>query len=364
MANRKIFIFLGTRAQLIKMAPVMVELQKRNVPYQFLFTGQHQETIDDILRNFGIKMPDKRIGGSEEIVGIFQMFRWMKTLYKNTIREKESIFGDISKNDILIVHGDTLSTLLGARIGKKVGLQVAHVESGLRSFRLFHPFPEEILRLLTFHSSDIFFCPGTWAVHNVEKYPGIRQNIEHNTLLDAIRLVKPPQNIQEIIPNKKFILFSIHRFENIFYKRRFQKIIDSAVLLSKSFPLFFVLHPATKHQLQKQPHLLNILEQEENIFLHPRYDFFTFITLLKQCEFLVSDGGSNQEECFYLGKPCLLLRKKTERLEGLSENTMLSEYNVEKIQYFLKNYSSFTRPPLSKNISPSAEIVDFISEKR
>ncbi|QQS58703.1 UDP-N-acetylglucosamine 2-epimerase [Candidatus Peregrinibacteria bacterium] len=360
MESRNIFILLGTRAQLIKMAPVMVELQQRNAPYQFLFTGQHQETIEDIIQNFGIKMPDKNIGGDEEIIGVFQMLLWLIRVYKNTIRKKEEFFGKTSPKDILVVHGDTISTLLGAYIGKKIGLRVAHVESGLRSFRLFHPFPEEIVRLLTFRLSNIFFCPGQWALQNLKKYRGKRKNTGHNTLLDAVRLVKNPTKSEDIIPNTKFILCSIHRFENIFHRKRFQRILEHIILLAHTFPVLFVLHPTTKNQLHKYPDLLEMLIQEKNISLRPRYDFFTFISLLKKCEFLVTDGGSNQEECFYLGKPCLLMRKKTERQEGLSENAILSEYEQKKIEYFLRNYSSFVRNPIPETISPSQKIVDFL----
>jgi UDP-N-acetylglucosamine 2-epimerase (non-hydrolysing) len=96
--------------------------------------------------------------------------------------------------------------------------------------------------------------------------------------------------------------------------------------------------------------------------LRKRYDYFKFIKLVSHSDFVVSDGGSNQEECFYLGKPILLLRKATERTEGIGKNCMLSEYNFDKINYFIKNYNKFSFPVVSGDTSPSDIITKFILE--
>jgi UDP-N-acetylglucosamine 2-epimerase (non-hydrolysing) len=116
------------------------------------------------------------------------------------------------------------------------------------------------------------------------------------------------------------------------------------------------LHPPTKKQIEKQG-LENELKKNQNIELRPRYDYFEFIKLINNSEFVISDGGSNQEECYYLGKPCLLLRNKTERNEGLGENVVLSKFNDEVIEDFTKNYKKFRTKMITKKGSPSKVIV-------
>ncbi len=120
----------------------MVRLQDRKIPYNFIHTGQHRETMDEMISDFGIKRPDNILYEGIDVVSISKMFLWMiQVLWKSVVRKKE-IFGDKSKG-IVLVHGDTLSTLLGALMGRIAGLRIGHVEAGLRSFNIFHPFPEE-----------------------------------------------------------------------------------------------------------------------------------------------------------------------------------------------------------------------------
>ena len=148
-----IHIIIGTKAQLIKMAPVMKLLEQQGIEYNYISTGQHRETMDDILANFGIKLPDQITYTGKDITSVIQMFTWSVRNIVHTLQNKHAIFRN-DTNGIVLVHGDTFSTLLGALMGKIAGLKVGHIESGLRSFNLFHPFTEEITRILTFRLSD------------------------------------------------------------------------------------------------------------------------------------------------------------------------------------------------------------------
>jgi UDP-N-acetylglucosamine 2-epimerase (non-hydrolysing) len=197
-----IHVIIGTKAQLIKMAPILKTLKMEGIDYNYISTGQHKATIDDILANFAIKKPDYVLYDGKDITSVFQMLIWgIKNLFK-TVLHKKVIFKN-DKKGIVLVHGDTFSTLLGAVMGKIGGLKVAHVESGLRSFNLFHPFPEEITRLLTFRLSDYMFCPGEWAQNNLVKYNGIKINTQLNTLYDSLRFALPAiENLTGVeIPN-------------------------------------------------------------------------------------------------------------------------------------------------------------------
>jgi len=182
-----IHIIIGTKAQLVKMAPVMAHMASSGIQYNFIYTGQHRATIEEMLTDFGIKNPDITLYDGKDITSIVEMIVWSFRLLTLAFFRKKTIFLD-DKKGIVLVHGDTLSTLLGAVMGKVAGLKVGHVESGLRSFNLFHPFPEEIIRILTFRLSDILFCPGKWAMDNVSRLKKIKINTVENTLYDCISL--------------------------------------------------------------------------------------------------------------------------------------------------------------------------------
>ncbi|MFH1801915.1 MAG: UDP-N-acetylglucosamine 2-epimerase (non-hydrolyzing) [archaeon] len=351
-----IHIVLGTKAQLIKMAPIMAELKKQGIEYNYIYTGQHQETMDKLLKNFDLKKPDITLYSGKDITGVGQMGLWMLRILYKTLRNKKKIFkGD--KDGIVLVHGDTFSTLLGALMGRFAGLKVGHVESGLRSFNLFNPFPEELTRVLTFKLSSHYYCAGKWALGNVKKYNGKKVNTVVNTMVDAQRLaIENQKKVNVDIPKEKYVVVTVHRYENIFNKKQFEKIIEIIKETSKRIKVLFIMHPPTKKRLEEFG-FMGRLKKNKNIELRPRYDYFEFTKLLIGSEFVFSDGGSNQEECSYLGKPCLLLRNETERKEGLGKNTVLSKFNEKVIKDFVKNYRKFKKKSVSEKASPSEMIV-------
>lgn len=355
-----IHIFIGTKAQLIKMAPVMRLLQDLGQDYNFIFSGQHRDTIDDILANFSIlKKPDVTLYHGEDITGIAQMALWawdIVTKYSGKTHAAKLFRNDV--NGIVLNHGDTFSTLLGSWLAKRHGLKSAHIESGLRSRNIFHPFPEELTRLLTFRLSDWFFAPGDWALQNLQTYKGIKVNTFHNTLYDALSHAKLLERREG---SQQYGLVSIHRFENIFSKRRLKTIVNMLVSSAPALKIIFIMHKPTEKKL-KQFGLYDVLVANGNIELHPRYDYFKFIELVRGSEFLITDGGSNQEECSYLGIPCLLMRKATERREGMGENTVLSGYDPSVVRDFMKNYEQYRKPAKLLTKSPSAIIVDALKQ--
>lgn len=354
-----IHIILGTKAQLIKMAPIMVELKNRKLSYNLILTGQHQETMDKLLNNFGLPAPDMNLYVGKDMTGVGQMVLWSgKILYK-TIRNKKEIFKH-DTSGIVLVHGDTTSALVGALAAKFAGLHVGHVESGLRSFNLFHPFPEEITRILTFNLANYYFCPDEWALQNVKSYRGVKLNTRENTLRDALTLaVKSKKTIKIAIPKKKYCVANIHRFENVFNRPQLEKMVEIFEKIAERMHVVFILHSPTEKNLRKYD-LYNRLTQNKNIECRPRYDYFEFMKLVANAEYMVSDGGSNQEECYYMGKPCLLLRNFTERREGLGENTVLSQYDMGKIMEFIQNYKKYRKKTQKPKATSSKMIVDVI----
>lgn len=358
--KNKIFFFIGTKAQLIKTAPIMKIFEEKKKPYRFIFTGQHNETIDELLRSFGIKKPDITLHKGEDIAERGKMFFWLIKILRLIFFNQKEIFGDTKKEDIVLIHGDTISTLLGAIAGRLSGIRVGHVESGLRSFRLFHPFPEEIIRRIVFALSDIYFCPNECLAKNLEKYSGEKIILGENTLLDAIKLVEKSETSDEEIPKEKFFICSIHRHENIFSKRIFF-LVDLLRDIAKNNIIIFVLHPATTKQLKKTG-LFQKLESEKNIILRPRSDYFSFLRIVKKSSGLLTDGGSNQEECAYLGIPCLLLRSASERTEGMSENVVLSDYKKGVIFDFINNSEKYRRQEKNIDFSPSERVFNALEK--
>ncbi|WP_339678057.1 UDP-N-acetylglucosamine 2-epimerase (non-hydrolyzing) [uncultured Zhongshania sp.] len=352
-----IHIILGTKAQLIKMAPVMVELNAQDVPYRFISTGQHRDTMTEILKNFGLRGPDYTLYHGKDITSILSMAVWASRILLTTLFKKRQIFGEQSKG-IVLVHGDTFSTLLGALMGKFARLPVGHVESGLRSHNWFHPFPEELTRALVFRLSDYYFCPDENAVANLSAYRGTKINTGANTLLDALRLAEAHIDNSEVsIPQEAYAVVSLHRFENIRNERALKRVIELVEQVARyDIKLLFILHKPTEQKLRKFD-LYHRLDDNPNIELRQRYDYFKFIKLIKHSEFVVSDGGSNQEECAYLGKPTLLLRKATERTEGIGSNCVISKYDIEKIDAFCDTYKQLQGPALSSPQQPSNTIV-------
>jgi UDP-N-acetylglucosamine 2-epimerase (non-hydrolysing) len=350
-----IHLVIGTKAQLIKMAPVMRALREAGMSYRYISTGQHRDTMEDILENFGLKGPDITLYSGPDITSIPKMLAWTLRILWRTLIDRKRIFANDS-NGIVLVHGDTFSTLLGAMMGKVVRLKVGHVESGLRSRNLFHPFPEEITRLLTFALTDYYFCPGDWAISNLNGYKGNKINLGANTLLDALNLAK--SNIAKIevdIPAEPYAIATLHRFENVFSKPALERLVKIVCQIAERKKVVFILHKPTHNKL-KEFDLYDILSRHPRIELRPRYDYFRFIRLINAADFVISDGGSNQEECYYLGKPILLLRQATEREEGLGENCVLSLFDPAKIEDFTNHFQRYERSPLQPQLSPSHRI--------
>jgi UDP-N-acetylglucosamine 2-epimerase (non-hydrolysing) len=150
---------------------------------------------------------------------------------------------------------------------------------------------------------------------------------------------------------------TLHRFENLYNYEAVHRIVSIVESISQKHFLVFILHKPTEIKLKKFK-LYGVLDNNPNIELRERYDYFKFIKLILEAEFVISDGGSNQEECYFLGKPILLLRKATERYEGLSENCVLSQFDPIVIDEFINNIGSYQHDLKQLPFFPSKIIVD------
>jgi len=340
-----IHIVIGTKAQLIKMAPIIWELKKKGIAFNLVDLGQHSLITKDLREEFGLDEPGIFLSKGRNISAIGQALLWLAKIYFKSLSAswiKKRIF--LNKNGICLIHGDTLSTILGLYLAKRAGLKVAHIEAGLRSFCWLEPFPEEIIRVIAMRFSDLLFASSQWAFDNLIKMGLEKKSIllpgntgQEATFFSLTKIVD-----LDLRPDK-FCLLIFHRVENIFFKKRLIFIIEMIKKVSSRIPIVFVRHEPTMNQLNRFG-LWQDLNKIQNIFYFKILSHSRFIHLLNRCEFVITDGGSIQEEAFYLGKPCLLLRRYTERNEGLGGNVVLSNLDKGTLEYFLSHVLDFVRP--------------------
>lgn len=357
-----IHLIIGTKAQFIKMAPLIWELKKINIDYNLIDLGQHALITKGLRKEFQIDEPEFFLSKDKDIVCAKQALWWLiKIFYKSLSSSwiKQNLFRN--QKGICLIHGDTASTIIGLYLAKRAGLKVAHIEAGLRSFSIKEPFPEEILRIITMKFSDILFSPSPRGYKNLTAM-GLKNKsilIEGNTGQEAVRFSIHKKK-ETGLGLDDFSLVAFHRIENIFSKRRLLLIIGMIEQISRLMPIVFVQHQATISQL-KRFRLLEKIKMIRNARFYKLLSHQHFITLLAKCRFAASDGGSIQEEAFYLGKPCLILRCYTERDEGIGENALLSKLDKERIGYFLSHYPEFNRPArLDANPPASRKIIEHL----
>lgn len=360
-----IHFVIGTRAQLFKMAPVMLECKKRQLSWRWVYTAQHKDTIEATLQTFGLPCPDYTVvHWDTEAKTMGSMGKWFARMLLSLFKSQKILAGYTGKKHIVLTHGDTFTTWFAALYAKLTRTKVMHVESGLRSFNLRKPFPEEINRLVTFHLSNYYACPGQWAVDNLKKYKGVKINTKMNTQVDTIRFgLAHADSADFAVPKRKYVVVSIHRYENIFKPRRLEQIIIELEKIAKDFVVLIVQHPATHIQFDKLGYRKR-LETNKNIKLLPRLEYLPFVKAIKHSEFVITDGGGNQEELFHMGKPTLIFRDETERQEGLGSTVVISKLDPAIVKTFVANYKQYKKKPASARVSPSSIIIDNLEKEK
>jgi UDP-N-acetylglucosamine 2-epimerase len=366
MGNKQnITIFTGTKAMFIKLVPIALEFEKRGWPYRIIDTGQHAALVHHIIEQFGLNQPDVSLDPEQKGVstitgGIGWIIRVMAHLTRSPAKLRDRLFG--GEKGISLIHGDTMSTLLSCLIAKRAGQRVAHVEAGLRSNNYLHPFPEEIVRVLVMKMADILFAPSPSANHNLEKMglAGKAHLLPGNTNLDTLQITLNGEPGKLPPVPEKYSMATVHRLETLYNRKRLDEVISTLIAAHNKVPLVFIMHPPTAKRLRKYGLEKTLIDA--GVTIHPLMDHSTFLHLLKGAQFVVTDGGSIQEEVSYLGVPCLLLRKTTERDEGIGKNVVLSGMKRTHANEFLENYLNYKREADAvSGISPSSRIVYIIT---
>lgn len=358
-----IHVFIGTKAQFIKMAPIMKELDRRVIPYNFIDAGQHAELTGELTQLFGLREPDVRLQpGRESITTIRRAVNWTAKSLGEILFQRRDIYRRIfrSEEGICLIHGDTLTTLLSLLYAKRCKIKVAHVESGLRSYHLLDPFPEEMIRRVVMRYSDILFAASDWGAGNLRKmgYAGKTINTDGNTIVDAVRYALEREQGQRK-PQKPYVVATAHRVETIYSRWRMARMVSLLERIANERQVLFVVHEPTRRQLTRLG-LEKRLLQNRSIEMHPLQPYFAFVNLLAGADFIVTDGGSIQEESYLLNVPCLILRTKTERMEGLGHNALLAGFDEKKFDYFLQTFANLRGQKTDGDVYPSRAIVDHL----
>jgi len=309
----KIVTIVGARPQFIKASVVSKELRKnQNVEEIIVHTGQHfdKNMSEVFFEQMKIPEPDYNLGIKSLSHG---------AMTGRMIEQIEKVLLEHDPYQV-IVYGDTNSTLAGALAAKKLHINVAHVEAGLRSFN--NRMPEEINRILTDRISDLLFCPTDTAMNNLKNegfdhFPAgiIKTGDVMKDASDYFReyAVRPAFDLPE-----DFVLSTIHRAENTDDKSRLQSIFDALKQIAKELPVVIPLHPRSRKKLEDYG--MNF-SAKENIHIIPSLGYLEMLYLLDHCELVMTDSGGVQKEAYFFHKYCITLRDETEWTE-LKENNV------------------------------------------
>lgn len=355
----RLHVFLGTKAQYIKTAPVLHLLDERRVPYRLIDSGQHARLSVGMRADLGVRQPDVVLGGSADVDSLPDAARWAARLAARLVDRRalrQALF-DGDAEGVCVVHGDTPSTLLATLLARRAGLRVAHLEAGLRSHDLLHPFPEEAIRLVVMRMSALLFAPDDAAVANLAAM-GVRGRVvalPGNTSVDALRASLG------VTQERGPAVVTMHRVENLHRRSVVDGLVDLAIGAAGQGPVRFVVHGPTGPLLERTGSRRRL--EAAGVELVPLVAHPEFVAMLAAAPFVVTDGGSVQEECALLGVPTLLWRNATERSDGLGANVVLSRYDRGVVERFLAAPERLRRPPAPLDESPAAAIVDVLVEE-
>jgi UDP-N-acetylglucosamine 2-epimerase len=356
----KLVDIVGARPQFIKVGPILRAIGRHNRTHPnrrireiLVHTGQHYDYAMSkvFFEQLAIKEPDYHLGvGSGPHA--YQTGEMLKRIEAVLLKERP---------DVVTVYGDTNSTLAGALAAAKLGMMVAHVEAGLRSFN--KRMLEETNRILTDHVSGLLFCPTETSVKNLQ-----REGIAHGVHLvgdvmydSAVHSVKVAEQKSEILERLKlkpqgYALATVHRAENTDDPKRLSSIFQALDKIARdALPVIVPLHPRTRKKLRSLKLQLGACQ-----ILEP-FSYLDMLLLEKQARVVLTDSGGVQKEAFYFGVPCVTLRDETEWVETVqAKGNILAGAGREKIlRAFMRMSQSRSSPSSQEHLGGgrAAEVI-------
>lgn len=353
----KVVSVVGARPQFIKLSALSSKLRKHHKEI-IIHTGQHydEELSALFFRELRIPKPDYDL----EVGSGSQAEQTGKMLIK-----LEQVL-EFERPDMVLVYGDTNSTLAGALAASKLRIPLAHIEAGMRSYT---DMPEEINRKVTDHLSQILFCPTPQSVKNLKR-EGITKGVYlvgdlmYEALISNLQVARNNSNILKKLNlnTKSFYLTTIHRAENTDYRDNLVKI--AKILESLDKKTIFPVHPRTRKYLEEYQ-LWNRLKKARNLLLLDPISYLDMLLLEQNASLILTDSGGVQREAYFLKTPCLILRETTEWTEITKANGfMTSSLDIKKVQRNLKrlNSSHISKNQLTTKSSTSQKILNILNK--
>ena len=328
---KKILLVFGTRPEAIKMAPLVKEFQK--FPEQFetkvCVTGQHRQMLDQVLEVFEI-VPDYDLNIMAPNQDLYDITSKVLLGLRDVLKEYNP--------EVVLVHGDTTTSMAASIAAFYQQIKIAHVEAGLRTYELYSPWPEEMNRQITDRLCDYCFAPTETSKNNL-----IQENIDKdkifitgNTVIDAllmaVDIIKTKAGLEQSLlsqleekgytpkANRKYILVTGHRREN--FGDGFLNICKALREIAIAHPDMDIVYPVHLNPNVQKP-VFELLAGIDNIYLISPLDYLPFVYLMQHSHLILTDSGGVQEEAPSLGKPVLVMRNTTERPEAVDAGTVL-----------------------------------------
>ena len=342
---KTILLVFGTRPEAIKMAPLVKKLQQ--YPEQFrtvvCVTGQHREMLDQVLRLFDIT-PDYDLNIMKPNQDLYDITSRILLGMRDVLKEVQP--------DIVLVHGDTTTSMAAALAAFYQQIPVGHVEAGLRTGNIYSPWPEEMNRLMTGRISTVHFSPTPLAKQNLlqEHVDEAKIVVTGNTVIDALQMVverlkndeqlagevkdkvlNMGYDVNRLGEDRRLVLITGHRREN--FGEGFLNICHAIKNLSEKYPNVDFVYPMHLNPNVRKPVLEILGEGADNVYLIEPLDYLPFVYMMQHSTLILTDSGGVQEEAPGLGKPVLVMRDTTERPEAVEAGTvLLVGTNREKIE--------------------------------
>lgn len=327
-------VFFGTSAELIKLWPVIIELEKLT-SISLLTTNQQPSELRELEKRLNLEsVMNLRSPQKGNLTSKIEVIPWIMSVGIRSVWRLSKLKRAASKRDknlLVFVHGDTMTCVIGALAGRLARCQVVHVEAGLRSNDWRNPFPEEVDRIVTARLAQYHFAPDEIAVKNLSGRHGNIINTFGNTARDSMRLM------QDVIDYSNtagtFTLVSLHRAELLGNEQVFKDTINELIDTSRNNRLVMVIDALTRSTLEH----LNLFNQiqDSKIELHEKMAYPDFLAFVISAQRVVTDSGGLQEECGFLEIPCLIHRKATERFDGIGRTARLSLWEAGSIKEFV-----------------------------
>jgi UDP-N-acetylglucosamine 2-epimerase (non-hydrolysing) len=345
-----VFIY-GTTAEAIKLAPVARRLEAQGISYETWTTNQHTHALKKIIPELGLNQPSRIIVDGvdgEPLRSSADAVRWLMRIASWLRKHRTTLRRTLPSNTVIIVHGDTMTSVVGAWIARRLKVSCAHVEAGLRSGNWRHPFPEELDRRIVGKLADVHYTPSEEATANLAS----RANVvftHGNTAIDAVLDQADDTSGSESL----YGVSLLHRFEFLSNRALVEETLTT-IATQSPYPVKFFVDEFAKEVLAD---VLPRVDRDK-IQIQNKQNHEEFISTLRGAEFIVTDSGGIQAESALLGTPTLIHRKATEQREGLGENILLSEWRRDRLSDFLANFGQYRRTPVRPEHSPADIIVE------